>query len=674
MELKNFPRPWKAVLPFVVLVAALLLSMPRKGEFQYKYRRGGKWNYETLVAPFSFPILKTQEQLRQEQDRKGSTYIPYYKYDDAVSREVALRLEKALPRSARDSSSAGLVEALQKCYERGVLPDTEPSLNVNASASADVVFVQKGKRAEKMPRTEVYTADDVRNMMAGILRDSTINLQALIDPNLIFDAQTSLAVFQESAEQISPTLGTFKSGNTIVSSGELITSDIEQILDSYKSEFQNNIGYNGPGWMLWLGNFLISLILAALLYGLVWFIAPEILDRRGECWFILTVFFLSAAVTFVISKFDPQIALMVPYPVFALYFMAFFRNRLVLPLYSFCLVPLLVFSPEGGMLFLMHLAAGYVAVYSFSFFNKGFRQFICAGFIFLTLTFVFLAFKLFSGELLLLDFRHLGLLALASLFCVLTYPLVYLFELIFRLVSVSRLVDLVDTNNPLVRLLSDKAPGTFQHSLSVMNMADAAARSIGANVPLIRAAALYHDVGKIMNPLCFVENQGASENYHADLSYKDSAEQIIRHVTDGDTLAQKYGIPDVVRSFIRTHHGTTSTGYFYNKFLNEGGDPADAAAFFYPGPRPSTREQVILMFCDTLEAASRTLEKYDKDTVSALVEKIYSSKYHENQFDDVDITIHELDVVKETLKDYIVQMHHQRIVYPTRKKSKTNKK
>jgi putative nucleotidyltransferase with HDIG domain len=249
------------------------------------------------------------------------------------------------------------------------------------------------------------------------------------------------------------------------------------------------------------------------------------------------------------------------------------------------------------------------------------------------------------------------------------YPLIYLFEKMFNLVSTTRLVELADTNNSLLRELSLRAPGTFQHCLQVMNMADAAARSVDANVPLVRAGALYHDIGKMKNPLCFIENEApaTANRYHDGLSAKESARAIIRHVDDGLEIAAKSGLPSVISDFIKTHHGTSSTGYFYTAYLNAGGDPTDVSDFFYHGEKPSTKEQVILMLCDSIEAASRSLKDYSEESFSNLVDNIVSGKMKAGQLENSDISVKELGTVKDVLKKYLAQLYHERIEYPQQK-------
>ena len=302
----------------------------------------------------------------------------------------------------------------------------------------------------------------------------------------------------------------------------------------------------------------------------------------------------------------------------------------------------------------------------FSSLNRGWLQFLTALIVFVVMVFMWGAFNLsegFSGPV---NYSAIMLMAFAALLSVSAYPLIYLFEKIFKLVSNSKLIELSDTSNKLLRMLADKAPGTFQHSLQVMNLADAVARSIEANVLLVRAGALYHDIGKIMNPQCFTENETPGVRYHADLTPKESAQEIIRHVSDGLALAEKYGLPAVIREFIETHHGTTCTAYFYNKHLVEGGSEEDRKEFCYDGVKPKTKEQVILMLCDAVEAASRSLKNYSAESISELVDKITNGKIDDGQLSESEISLSELNTAREVMKSYLQQMYHARVAYPKR--------
>ena len=305
-------------------------------------------------------------------------------------------------------------------------------------------------------------------------------------------------------------------------------------------------------------------------------------------------------------------------------------------------------------------------IFVFDYFNRGWLQFVSALITFAVMALAWMSFRLVDGIDAFTTYRQLGHLSLAALLAVAGYPLIYLFEKMFMLVSSSKLVELSDTSRPLLRMLADKAPGTFQHSLQVMNLSDAVARSIDANIPLIRAAALYHDIGKISNPQCFTENENPGVRYHEGLSPKESAQEIIRHVSDGLALAEKYGVPGVLRDFIKSHHGTTCTAYFMTQYLNAGGDPADTAEFYYNGVKPVTREQVILMLCDAVEAASRSLKDYSEQSIAALVDKIVDGKADDGQLSDSDISLREVNKIKEVMKSYLKQMYHSRVSYPKR--------
>jgi putative nucleotidyltransferase with HDIG domain len=356
-----------------------------------------------------------------------------------------------------------------------------------------------------------------------------------------------------------------------------------------------------------------------------------------------------------------------PFTLISLYLLAFFTKRVVFSVYFISLLPMLVFSPAGVELFVMYLVAGSVAMLVFGFFNRGWLQFVTAFIVFVVMTIVWGAFRLTDGIGGLADHHTVFDMALGALLSVACYPLIYLFEKIFKLVSNTKLAELSDTNNKLLRELADKAPGTFQHSLQVMNLADAAARSINANVLLVRAGALYHDIGKIANPQCFTENQTSEIRYHEGLTPKESAQEIIRHVSDGLVIADRHGLPAEIKDFIISHHGTSAAGYFLTQYLNDGGNPEEVSDFYYDGRRPVAKEEVVLMICDAVEAASRSLKDYSQESISGLVDRIVDGKAAEDQFDDADISLREVSTMKETIKSYLQQMYHSRVSYPKRK-------
>ena len=668
---------YKVYLPLAILFLTLVLIFPRMGKFNYDYRKGSPWMYETLIAQFDFPVLKTDAQIQAEKELLGSSVIPYFRYSDQVG-HTQIGLVEKLDLGKANSFKPEIINAFDRLYGSGILAESGSGyLPEGKSLDGNVIFVQKDRRARKVPSSEVYTVEEARDFLLLFLTEANLGcnvdslcraagLYDLVQPNLLFDRQTTDLVHEESVDYVSPTSGVVNAGQLIVSNGEIITAEIEQLLDSYKAEYESSLGYSGPRVWLWLGNILIALGLVVVLFFALYFTNYRIYGDSNKYIYLLVIFLLATVLALVVDKVDPALLYMTPFTLIALYLVAFFKKRVVLPVYIISLLPLLIFSHNGVELFVMFLVAGVVTIFLAEIYNRGWKQFITAVAVFFIMLLVYLGFRLIDGISGFNDFRTILFLFIGAFLSVAGYPLIYLFERIFMLVSNTRLTELTDTNNRLLRDLAHKAPGTFQHSLQVMNLADAAARSIDANVLLVRAGALYHDIGKMVNPQCFIENETLGARYHDGLTPRESAMEIVKHVPDGMALADKAKLPGIVKDFIVTHHGTTCTAYFYNKYLKEGGDPSDAGDFYYKGVKPTSKEQIIVMLCDTPEAASRTLKDYSSKTVSDLVERIVKSKMDDGQFENADISIKELNIVKNVLKGYLQQIYHARITYPKR--------
>ncbi len=678
MKRINISHPYRVFVPLAILFVTLLLIFPRMGKFNYDYKRGSPWMYEPLVAQFDFPILKTDAQIEEEKSLLGSSVVPYFRYSDAVVHERMELVEK-LDLGSCNTYKPEILNAFVRLYGSGILSSSGSDyLPAGKTFDSNVIFIQKDRRARKVPSSEVYTLQEARDFLLLFLTEAelecnvdslcrTAGLYDLLEPNLLFDRQTTDLVHEESVDYVSPTSGVVNAGQLIVSSGEIITAEIEQLLDSYKAEYEESLGYNGPRFWLWAGNILLALTLVTLLFFAIFYTNYWVFDQFNRYLYLLVIYLLATFLAIGVEKADPALLYMTPFTLVALYLVAFFKKRVVLPVYILSLLPLLIFSHNGVELFVMYLTAGVITIFFAEIFNRGWKQFITAFIVFLVLLTVYMGFRLVEGISGFHDYRTILYLFIGSMLSVAGYPIIYLFEKIFQLVSNNRLAELTDPNNKMLRDLAHKAPGTFQHSLQVMNIADAAARSIDANVLLVRAGALYHDIGKMANPQCFIENETLGARYHDGLTPRESALEIIRHVPDGMALADKYKLPAIVKEFIVTHHGTTCTAYFYNKYINSGGDPANAEDFFYKGKKPYTKEQIIIMLCDTLEAASRSLKDYSAGSISALVENIVKSKMADGQFEDADISLKDLNTVKNVLKSYLQQVYHARIVYPKRK-------
>lgn len=663
----------KILLSLLVVAVVLLLLMPRSDKFGYDYKRGQVWDYETLYAQFDFPLVKSNDRIIEDRGNVSLGAIPYYNFSqETVDKNLSIVGSMDL-----GDLKSSVISEIKMIYDRGVIGDEGVRLP-DSDIIPDVIYIQRNKRAVKCPSTEVMTISQARAKLLSDIEgmgveenvDSIFNAQgvyALIAPNISFDQETTLQVNRSSLNSVSTTSGYVTTGELIVESGEIVTAEIAQILDSYKKEYDANIGYSGPKFLLWLGNGIVAIALVLLLFIAICLSCPEILyDNRF--YYILLIYLMASAGALLLAESQVPIYCLVPFTLAALYLQAFFPLKVILPVYTATLLPMLVFAPSGVMLFVMYLLAGIVDSYAFRTLGRGWKQFVVAVISFCVMSLVFMGFRLIgqSGE------RPLAMLvyiAGGSILAVFGYPLISLFEKLFNLVSNSRLREFCDTSNTLLRDLEQKAPGTFQHSLQVMNMADTAARAIDANALLVRAGALYHDIGKMNNPQCFVENESLlqksdEEKYHHSLEPAQSSHDIIRHVTDGVELAQKQHLPDAITDFIRTHHGTSTTGYFYQKYLQSGGDPAQIGEFSYPGGKPMTKEQIILMLCDSIEAGSRSLAEHTPEAYSRFVEKVVSQKRNEGQLDDADISLKELGIVKEAIKNHLLQMHHGRIAYP----------
>lgn len=678
MEKINFPKKFKAYLPLIALFVLLVFIMPKSPKFNYDYRKGSPWMYETLIAQFDFPILKTDAQLQAEREKAGLNAIPYFRVDGKAS-SGSMSEVSGLDLGKWSDARMAISDAVTMLYSKGIMaPAASLNMEELLQNSEGLIYVQKNRRAEKVPVSEVFTLEEASSMMRETLAAacpgcdidslySAAGIASLIAPDLIFDQQTTDLIHEESIDYVSVTQGVVRAGQVIVSEGEMVTAEIEQLLDSYKAEFDMGVGYGGPRVYMWLGNIFIAFCIVFVLFLAICYCNFRIFDEYNKYLYLLMIFALAATGSSLVAGIDSSLFYLIPFTLISLYLLAFFTKRMVFSVYFISLLPMLIFAPNGVELFVIYLVAGSVAMLVFGFFNRGWLQFVTALIVFVVMTMVWGAFRLTDGISGLTDYHTVLDMGLGALLSVACYPLIYLFEKIFKLVSNTKLAELSDTNNKLLRLLADKAPGTFQHCLQVMNLADAAARSIDANVLLVRAGALYHDIGKISNPQCFTENENPGVQYHAGLTVKESAQEIIRHVSDGLALADKHGLPDVIKEFIVSHHGTTCTGYFLTKYLNDGGNPDETAEFYYDGVKPVTKEQVILMVCDAVEAASRSLKDYSPESISALVDRIADGKAKEDQFTDADISLRELNTLKEVIKSYLQQMYHSRVSYPKRK-------
>lgn len=671
MKSKRFPRGYKVYLPLILMLCYFVFMLPRSPRFGYEYKKGEHWMYETLVAEFDFPILKTDQQLKEEKDSVKNARVPYFDmstqaYDSAMARAYRLPYE-----GNEDLISLLQDSALDFIYSKGVFDSKDAE---HYGVESECVLVLDENSEMRVPVQEVFTVASATEYLkdacirAGVENvDSlwqALGLKSLIMPNVRFSQSMTDDNFNDRMYHPSSTSNYVSRSEVIVEKGELVTDQIANLLDSYKAEFDRSVGYSGTTTAMWTGIAIVALIMVVLFFFTLYFCDYGIFSQYNRYLYVLLLYVLFSTITFLLAREETELFYCIPYSLMAMFMMSFFRKGFVMIMYFITLLPLLIVPTGTVTVFFMHLVAGFMGIYVYEKLNKGWLQFVGSFIIYLMMLVVWTGFNLMfdnPGDWYLLLYIALGAgLSIAG------YPLIYLLERMFMLVSSARLVELSDTSNTLLRQLADKAPGTFHHSLQVMNLSDAVARAIDADVPLVRAAALYHDIGKINNPQCFTENEAPGVKVHEGLTPRESAQLITKHVTDGLALAEKHRLPKVLKDFIVSHHGTSSVSYFLTKYLNEGGDPNDVSDFYYEGIKPQSKEQVILMISDAVEAASRSLKDYSEESISRLVDMIIDGKDSEGQLSEAEISLKELTVMREVMKSFLQQVYHSRIQYPKR--------
>lgn len=671
MKSKRFPRGYKVYLPLILMLCYFVFMLPRSPRFGYEYKKGEHWMYETLVAEFDFPILKTDQQLKEEKDSVKNARVPYFDmstqaYDSAMARAYRLPYEgnEELISLLQDS-------ALDFIYSKGVFDSKDAE---HYGVESECVLVLDENSEIRVPVQEVFTVASATEYLkdacirAGVENvDSlwqALGLKSLIMPNVRFSQSMTDDNFNDRMYHPSSTSNYVSRSEVIVEKGELVTDQIANLLDSYKAEFDRSVGYSGTTTAMWTGIAIVALIMVVLFFFTLYFCDYGIFSQYNRYLYVLLLYVLFSTITFLLAREETELFYCIPYSLMAMFMMSFFRKGFVMIMYFITLLPLLIVPTGTVTVFFMHLVAGFMGIYVYEKLNKGWLQFVGSFIIYLMMLVVWTGFNLMfdnPGDWYLLLYIALGAgLSIAG------YPLIYLLERMFVLVSSARLVELSDTSNTLLRQLADKAPGTFHHSLQVMNLSDAVARAIDADIPLVRAAALYHDIGKINNPQCFTENEAPGVKVHEGLTPRESAQLITKHVTDGLALAEKHRLPKVLKDFIVSHHGTSSVSYFLTRYLNEGGDPNDVSDFYYEGIKPQSKEQVILMISDAVEAASRSLKDYSEESISRLVDMIIDGKDSEGQLSEAEISLKELTVMREVMKSFLQQVYHSRIQYPKR--------
>ena len=679
---RNHSLIYKGLL-FVCTTFVIVYLFPKSGKFKYNFEKGKPWQSENLYAPFDFAIKKSDEEISAEKKAVTENATLYFDLDNAIKPSVEEAYKTAFQKTFADSVSNRRLNKLyttgksilDDIYDYGVLDE-----NYNFSSDRTIAILDGRVKKQDGLYSDLTKQDHITTIINSDLNKE--NLQDyktvftslffdLIQPNLKFDKTFTDKALQESLDKIIYTRGSIERGTLIVAKGEVVQGDKFQILKSLESEYQSQVwNQTSYYWVLFAYTLLVSLAMLMLLLFLRKY-RPAVFENNTKVTFIFFNIFLMVFLTTLVINYNSKYIYVVPICIMPLVFKAFFDARLGLFAHVITVLLLGFIVPNSYEYMFLQIIAGIVTILTVSELYKRANLFISVGQITLIYIVAYFAFfVIHEGTVETLEWTVFGLFILNGLATLFVQPLIYAYEKLFGLVSDVSLLELSDTNSKLLKELSNVAPGTFHHSLNVANLAEASANEIGANAMLVRVGALYHDIGKMYRPLYFTENQTTGVNPHNDLSYEESAAIIIQHVIKGIEMARRHKVPDQIIDFIRTHHGTTLVRYFYTMFKNEHPDEEiDESKFRYPGPIPYSKETAVLMMADSVEAASRSLKKYDEETISDFVENIINSQINENQFINANITFKDITLIKKMFKNKLMNIYHVRIAYPKEMKA-----
>lgn len=656
------------------VTALLVFFLPRETKEGYEYEQGRPWRYNSLIASFDFPIYKTQDEVSAERDSALRSFQPFYSENEEVGglRIAAFRRDFLAHKFA--GVPAGYLPHIERLlltvYKAGIVaPD---QLAKMAGERTPGIRIVEGTEAISRPLTELYST---RSAYEYVMHADTLHyarellaqcdLNQYLEPNLNVDSIKTLAAREDVIASVSPASGLVQSGQRIIDRGEIVSAEQYKILQSYERETIRRATPGEGSWLIVLGQVLfVAGVLAAFAYYLKLF-RRDYLESLHSFWLMISVvsFFPLLCYLMVAHKFSS--VYLVPFAMVSIFVRIFMDSRTAfMALVSATLLASIALHSNYEFV-VIQLITGLTAIYALRELTERAQLIKVAFYTFLSGSVIMLGYDLTQG----IDLSHLDhsmyiYLGVSSVLILFAYPLMYLLERLFGFTSSISLIELSNTNSPILRRMSQVAQGTFVHSLQVSNLAVEVADKIGAKTQLVRTGALYHDIGKMLNPAFFTENQ-TGVNPHDGLPEEQSARIIINHVTEGLQLAEKYHLPKVIRDFISTHHGHSLVKFFYIQWKNKHpGEEPDVSLFTYPGPNPFTREQAILMMCDAVEATSRSLKSFDEDSIRALVDRIVDGQVQAGYFTECPITFRDISEAKRVLTESLKTIYHTRIAYP----------
>ena len=662
----------------LVSVVTLIYFLPRESKFGYVYELNKPWHYPQLIASYDFVIYKTDDEVKRERDSVVRQFVPYYRVDSLVAEKQIAALRKDfyagkfrgipvyyLPR---------LVENLRQIYARGILDvsDYEGFLK----GDSHVLRLIRGQEATTGEVENFFTIrtayDYLLNRDKGALSQESLrgcNLNDYLAVNVKNDTAKNRLELQSELSQVSDNIGMVQSGQLVIDRGQIVNAEHVRILNSLKKESEQRMDPSRGYWFIFAGQVIFVILLISLLFTYLKLFRRDYFSSPHSVLLLFSFVTVFPVITYLMMAHHFYSVYLVPYaliPIFVRIFMDS-RTSFMAVVTSSLLSALSLHSPFEFVLW--QIVTGATVIYSLRELTERsqlLRTVLAVVVVGLVISIGYDLSQGLNGDA--FDRSRIVYMIIGGILLLFAYPLMYFVEKLFGFTSSVTLVELTNTNNPILRKMSKVAQGTFNHSMQVSNLAAEVADKIGAKAQLARTGALYHDIGKVLNPAFFTENQ-SGVNPHDTISEERSAQIIINHVTDGLRLAEKYHLPQVIKEFIRTHHGTGLVKYFYIQYCNKHvGEPVDEDAFRYPGPNPQTREQAVVMMCDSVEAASRSLKEYTEESITQLVNRIVDSQLAEGHFKECPITFRDIADAKRTLIDSLKTIYHTRISYPDVKK------
>lgn len=669
---------------FLISIVLLLIIFPKEGKFKYEFQKGRPWMHRDLIATYNFAILKPDAEIENERQKLIANVKPYFVFDKEAT---SAQREKLFEDFETNWSSKNPDTPTSECrknahwYRCNTIFDTVISVGIIESLSeiegvslGEEFILVTGNTAEEKQFANVFTIQTAyQYIQSAVSRDPGLDQDLLLNTlenalirNIKYDRAKTEEAIQQELDKLSLTRGMVQTGERIISKGELVSAEKYQILESMRQEYQQQLGSSATYYMILLGQFvLISISIVVLFFFLLYF-RREVFFDNMKIALILLVVIMMVFITSLVIKYNVGYLYLVPICIIPLIIRAFFDTRPALYVHIITIIIIGFLVPNSFEFVFLQLIAGIISIISVVQLQRRVQFFISSFMIFLTYSAVYFGLSLVQeGSVMGMDYKVFLLFAGSAILTLFSYPLIYLFEKIFGLITDVTLIELSNTNNKLLRKLSSTAPGTFQHSMQVANLAEEILFHIGGNTLLARTGAMYHDIGKMEDPVYFIENQQSGANPHDKLSPDESAKIIVRHIHRGVELAKKYMLPKQVIDFIITHQGDRKVEYFYYMKMNSSSaDQIDESLYAYPGPIPMSRETAVVMMADSIEAASRSIKEPTAESLSNLVDNIINKQIEADQFIDSNITFKDITKIKEILKKQLLNIYHVRIEYP----------